>query len=213
MLDGEMIVLDQGKLCFESVIRRLRAQSESTIRRLSQTMPAHFVAFDVLSVDGQDVTRRLLEERLELLERVVQPSEYISVCKTFDDGSALFHAVAKMGLEGIVSKRLGSRYVVGVRSMDWLKVKHYQYRVVDIIGIRKGEFGWLLGDGGQPLGVLEFAPPVARKALIQYARTKALVYTENKHWLFIQPVRCKVKFQSYTKNGLLRSASFVHFVV
>lgn len=67
-----MIVLEDGKPCFESVMERFRARGEREVQRLASSMSAHYAAFDILHLDGQDLTRLPLEERLAILEQVVQ---------------------------------------------------------------------------------------------------------------------------------------------
>ncbi len=124
VLDGEMIVLDEdNKPCFESVIARFLTKDELSIRRGLRTQPAHFVAYDILYLNGQDVTKLPLQDRLSLLYEVVELIPQISACERFDDGEGLFRSVVDMGLEGIVSKRKYSIYRLDTRSEDWLKIK------------------------------------------------------------------------------------------
>lgn len=81
--------------------------------------------------------------------------------------------VEQQGLEGIVLKRMESRYEVGKRSQSWLKVINYQYENVLITGNRKDEFGLLLSFlDGKPAGLMEFMPQAERKAL--YRQQKIL---------------------------------------
>jgi DNA ligase-1 len=210
ILDGEMIVLgDDGKPCFESIMERF--SSRKSAWRLANKLPAHFVAFDILYMDGHAVTHLPLERRLELLEEVLVPSDIISVCPSIEDGEALFQAVKHQGLEGIVSKKKQSSYTIDKRSKSWLKTKAYLFeKGVQIAGIRRGEFGWLLQKDERYVGVLEFAPPAARQA---FARISNQIVThETKDYTFVKPlIRCTVKFQSYTKKGLMRSPTFVQF--
>ncbi|WP_257968075.1 ATP-dependent DNA ligase [Peribacillus deserti] len=210
VLDGEMIVLDQGKPCWESVMKRFQARK--SVELVSRELPAHFVAFDILKIDGKDITKKPLEERLAILEQVVEDSQVISKAKNFDDGLQLFHAVKEMGLEGIVSKRKGSVYNLNTRSQDWIKVKNYRQETVQIAGLRKDNFGWSIIKDGKYVGVCEFVPPNERKAFWKIAQQ--IVKEEDSSWIHLEPlIRCKVKFQDYTKAGLMRSPSFVEFVL
>lgn len=208
VLDGEMVVLgEDAKPCFEHVMERFLTRKGSTKKGL----PAIFMAFDILYLNGEDVTQRPLVERLKLLSEVVQPNEYISVVESFNDGESLFNATVNMDLEGIVSKRMDSPYRLDTRSADWLKVKNYQYDVVEIGGIRKGEFAWSILKNGRYVGTCEFVPPNERKAFYQIA--KQIVQKEDNNWIYLEPlIKCKVKFQCWTKKGLMRSPSFVEFV-
>ncbi len=210
VLDGEMVVLQDGKPCFDSVMDRFRARGERKVQQLAATMPAHYAAFDLLYLKGEDLTKRPLEERLALLEQVVPKTDVISKVESFVDGAALFQAVKRMGLEGIVSKRKGSRYTKDARSRDWVKVKNYLYDTVTISALRKQEFGWSLSKDGNYVGICEFVPPTERKALHDIA--KSIVLSEDKDWVYLKPlIKCQVKFQCWTRRGLMRTPSFVAF--
>lgn len=207
ILDGEMIAFDaDGKPDFELVMSRFQSSRRKPIK-------VHFAAFDVLMINGESVIHLPLQHRLELLNEVVVPSDLQSVVKSHEQGEALYAAVKAAGLEGIVSKRKDSKYRIDYRSKDWLKLKNYQFAEVAISGMRKREFGWSLQfDDGRHAGVCEFVPPDARKAFFHIA--KQLVRSENQNWMHLDPlIRCRVKYQCLTKSGLLRSPSFVEFVL
>lgn len=212
ILDGEMIVLDSNNIpCFESVMSRFQASNELSVKRGSKTLPAHFVAYDILYLNDQNITKLPLEERLEYLYNTVHLSKEISASENYDDGDKLFNSIAEMGLEGIVSKRKGSTYTLDYRSYDWLKIKNYQYETVTIGALRKKDFGWSLLHGDKYVGVMEFVPSDERKAFLEIS--KQLRKGEDKDWIYLEPlIKCKVKFQSYTKKGLMRSPSFVKFI-
>lgn len=100
---------------------------------------------------------------------------------------------------------------LGVRSNNWLKTKAWSYEEVEISAIRKDRFGWSLSLHGKYVGVTEYVPPKERKAF--YPIAQQLKTHEDDHWIYLQPLkRCKVKFQCYSKKGLMRSPSFVAFV-
>lgn len=105
-------------------------------------------------------------------------------------------------------KHKDSRYEVGKRSQSWLKVINYQYDNVLIMGIRKGEFALLLSFlDRKPAGIMEFMPPSERKNL--YQRKK--VVSEDDKFMFLEPIKCRVKYRNLTKAGFLRIPSFVQW--
>ncbi|MFB0831424.1 DNA polymerase LigD [Brevibacillus laterosporus] len=211
VIDGEMVVMDGIKPCFESVMKRFMTKNEQQVKRLSQTLPSHFVAFDILFLNDKDLTKLPLHERLDILQSIITPSNEISICPSSDDGIGLFNRTKQLGLEGIVSKDLNSPYLLDTRSHYWTKTKAYLYETVNITGIRKNEFGWSLSKDGNYLGVMEFVPLDARKKLYQIS--DQIVSKDTDKWKYVHPViNCEVKFQCYTKSGLLRSPSFVRFV-
>lgn len=212
VLDGEMIALDEnGKPCFDAVMTRFNCSKENTIQSYLKSIPAHFVAFDLLWINDEDFTQKPIEERLSALESIIQPSNAISVCPTYENGESLFHSVSQLGLEGTVSKRFGSKIKLATRSRNWLKAKVWSYETVAISAIRKGKFGWALSKNGQYVGVTEFVPPQVRKKL--YSLANQLKTHEDDNWIYLQPlIQGKVKFQCYSKKGLLRSASLQELV-
>jgi bifunctional non-homologous end joining protein LigD len=110
LLDGEAVVLrSDGHSDFGAL--RTRAGGER----------ASFVAFDLLSLDGDDLKPAPLEERREALARLVagvDGARFSAALTT--EGATVFAHACKLGLEGIVSKRAGSRYKSGP-SRNWLK--------------------------------------------------------------------------------------------
>jgi bifunctional non-homologous end joining protein LigD len=83
---------------------------------------AAFVAFDLLDLEGEDFRDRPLEERRDALARLVHGAAGVRFSEALSaDGPIVFAHACKMGLEGIVSKRAGSRYRSGT-SRNWLKI-------------------------------------------------------------------------------------------
>ncbi|MGA7658343.1 MAG: DNA ligase [Methylocella sp.] len=113
IIDGEAIVSDQTGLAVFSLIRSFRNGPRATL-----------CAFDLIELDGEDLSRRPIEDRKAALKKLVHDKHPgIAFNKHFDvEGSIVFHHACKLGCEGIVSKRLGSPYRFG-RSKDWVKIK------------------------------------------------------------------------------------------
>ena len=89
--------------------------------------PRSFAPSDLLELDGKDLRRRPIEERKDLLAKLLHDSDSdlsIVLNQHFEgDGAIVFDNACKLGCEGIVSKRLGSTYRLS-RSPLWLKVKN-----------------------------------------------------------------------------------------
>jgi bifunctional non-homologous end joining protein LigD len=109
VLDGEVVALaDDGRPDFYR------------LRRLHPT----FVAFDVLQLDGRDVTTLPLRDRHALLaEILVDAPPLVMRSRPFADGIALLAEAERLGLEGIVAKRSDEPYHRGDRVRHWVKVK------------------------------------------------------------------------------------------
>lgn len=205
ILDGEVIVLNNEggitKPCFEDVMTRFSAQKQSTIIRLQTKMPVHLVVWDILYLNNKSLLHEVLEIRLVRLSKVIKPSEWISVTETHKDGESLYQEVLRLGLEGIVSKKLGTNYYLNSLG-PWYKKKAYLYETVTIGAIRKRKFGWRLTLNDKYVGTLEFAPNGVIADTINIF-IKQIISGENEEWFFIKPsIRCKIKFQCYTQ-GLL----------
>jgi bifunctional non-homologous end joining protein LigD len=115
LIDGEVVCCDDRGLAIFSTLRRRRNEPD-----------AFLYAFDLLELDGLDMRREPIETRkatLASLLRKGKPGVRLNEHIAHPNGAAVFQHACKLGAEGIVSKRLGSRYRSG-RSPDWLKFKN-----------------------------------------------------------------------------------------
>jgi bifunctional non-homologous end joining protein LigD len=116
--DGELVALDNvGVPDFPLLCERM------LMRR--RHIPVVYVLFDILSLDGRSLMGEPYTARRRQLEALNLNGIYWSTPETFDDGAALFDAVCERDLEGIVAKRVDSRYRPGERS--WIKIKNRAY--------------------------------------------------------------------------------------
>jgi bifunctional non-homologous end joining protein LigD len=134
LLDGEIIALnDRGIPDFRVLQHRMHVRKASEVERLVHTVPVTYMVFDLLRLDGEDLADLPLAERRERLEGLGLGSTHWQVPATYDDGAMLLEATLQQGLEGVVSKRLTSRYRFDQRSKDWLKRAH-RHRGSFVIG-------------------------------------------------------------------------------
>lgn len=148
MLDGEIVWLDRdGHPDFAAVRARLAASQATAAGCLA------FMAFDVLSLDGEQLTGRPYRERRELLEGLGLEGPTWRTPAAFADGKALLAATRERGLEGVVAKRLDSPYTPGRRDPAWVKAKHLRRERLTVIGhADRGRRGarLLVADGAGP---------------------------------------------------------------
>jgi bifunctional non-homologous end joining protein LigD len=144
VLDAEIVAFDEdGKNSFEALQQRMNLSNEREIKRISSKIPVALVAFDLLWLDGHELTGLGLEERRELLETIVEQDHRLQVITHVDGGGKAFVEVAReLGLEGVVAKRTGSKYQPGRRSPDWRKIKLTNTQDCVILG-------WTPGQGGR----------------------------------------------------------------
>jgi bifunctional non-homologous end joining protein LigD len=125
LVDGEVIALnDRGVPDFRVLQNRMHVRNAREVARLVKAVPATLMVFDLLRLDGEDLTDRPLEERRALLEELPLADSRWQVPAAYDDGDMLFDATLQQGLEGVVSKRRTSRYRFDRRSEDWRKLAH-----------------------------------------------------------------------------------------
>ncbi len=126
VLDGELVAFRDGRPWFGGIARRLLTTTPSAVERIARVIPATFVPFDLLFLDGECLYDRPLYERRGLLEEAIAGTG-LALGEWFPSGSALYAAVLEADLEGIVAKRLDSRYRPGARSASWVKCKRPGY--------------------------------------------------------------------------------------
>jgi ATP-dependent DNA ligase len=124
VLDGEVVVLRQGKPDFRLLLSRNQARASLKIQSLARTFPATYIVFDLLYDRFESLTALPLRARRQRLEAVVRACANPRLVFSegiVGEGRAFFEAVCQEGLEGVVAKRLDSRYRPGRR--DWIKIK------------------------------------------------------------------------------------------
>lgn len=136
VLDGEVVGFLDGVPRFGALADRIHVQQAARARVLAATNPVTLLAFDLLELDGEDLTGRPLTERRAELEGLGLAAERWQVPPAYDDGGMLLRATEEQGLEGVVSKKRSSRYHPGRRTADWLKFPHRPTRSYVVGGWR-----------------------------------------------------------------------------
>lgn len=125
ILDGEIIVLKNGKPDFYEVQKRTVITDFFKIKLLSEKYPATFVVYDLIYLDNDLLIDIPIEERINKLPRLINEDNRISISKVIENtGIELFNIVKSKELEGVVAKRKGSKYFFEKRSTDWIKFKY-----------------------------------------------------------------------------------------
>jgi len=223
ILDGELIVFDDdGRPRFDLVQRSGVGSDRQAVIQF----------FDVLQVDGTDTIDLSYLDRRRLLDQLVEPGDNWTVPSfTVGDGTALVAATAEQGLEGVIAKRVDSRYRPGARTKDWRKIKNRTTVELTIggftagTGTRAGTFGALLVGRSGPDG-LAFAGGVGtgfdQRTLHHLTeRLRGMVVDDcpfeppppspvARTATWVQPVLgAVVEIAEFTNDGHVRHASFL----
>jgi len=123
VLDGEMVVKVDGRPDFKATSQRDRCSEPAKINARSKSMPATFIAFDLLYKDGVDYRNSTYQERKAQLDAALLGTSGVVEPNVGSlDGHKMMALVRQHHLEGVIAKRLDSRYKAG-KGSDWLKIK------------------------------------------------------------------------------------------
>jgi bifunctional non-homologous end joining protein LigD len=121
LLDGEVVAMAEGIPTFAALADRMHVGNATRALQLSRNNPVTLIVFDVLRLDGRDLTKEPWSVRREVLESLGIGSAHWQVPPVYDDGQMLLSATEQQGLEGVVSKKRSSCYFPGRRTKEWLK--------------------------------------------------------------------------------------------
>jgi DNA ligase-1 len=134
---AERAILDAEALAYNATSEEFLPFQETTRRRrkhgieaLAEQLPLKAFVFDMLYKDGVSLLDTPLAERLKILEETIQVDDTLmrTASHTVSDAHALtllFDEAVSLGLEGLVVKKLESRYEAGARNFNWVKLKRH----------------------------------------------------------------------------------------
>lgn len=142
ILDGELVVLTNGKPDFYALQKRSLMGDKFRISLAAKKNPVQFVAYDIIYYDGKDLTDNPLMERKEYLSKAVSEGHNLSVSRWIErNGVAFFQLAKKENLEGIVAKKKDGLYHIGKRTSEWIKIKVMQDEDLLVLGYQPDEDG------------------------------------------------------------------------
>jgi len=223
VVDGEICAFDhRGRLSF------------AALQRPEPSTPIFYEVFDLLELDSKPLLELPLRERRRELERLLDGgNEFVRLSQGFADGQRLLAVVREQHLEGVMAKRLSSRYMEGRRSRQWRKIKTHQRQEFVICGYtqgqgrRAGRFGALVlgvyhgrelvwvgncgtGFSEQDLEALLAKLVQLRRATPPFASAPRMARVRADEVVWVQPeLVCEVRFAEWTRHGHLRAPSFV----
>jgi ATP-dependent DNA ligase len=177
VVDGEIVLVRGGRLDFDALQQRIHPAA-SRVRLLAEQTPVSFVAFDLLALGDDDLTRRPFAERRALLEQALAAaSDPVFITPATGDLAVArewFERFEGAGLDGVVAKPLDGTYQPDKRTM--FKIKHERTADCVVAGYRWHKTGGIVGslllglygDDGrlQHVGVAASFPMARRRALV-----------------------------------------------
>jgi bifunctional non-homologous end joining protein LigD len=233
VLDGEIVVLGgDGWPDFESLQQRMNIGAAAPARQLAAEVPATYLAFDLLWLNGRSLLDLSYSGRRALLDGLGLNGASWQVPPSFTaESGADMQAVSRQHrLEGIMAKRLQSRYEPGRRTASWRKIKNVRSQEVVIGGWKPGEggrAGWIgsllvgvydsdelvysghvgTGFSQQTLRMLREKLGPLRRDTSPFGMTVPPEDARFAQW--VEPVLvAEVEFARWTKSGRLRAPSY-----
>jgi bifunctional non-homologous end joining protein LigD len=234
VLDGELVAFDEnGKPSFERLQQRIHNTDANVVRRRMKSHPVIYVVFDLLHLEGTDLTCEPYGRRRELLEGLdLNGESWQTPGHSVGHAKELLAASKEQGLEGVMLKRLDSTYAPGKRTGAWLKVKNVSRQELVVGGWTPGEgrrrnqlgallVGYFTDDGGEPVlryggkvgtGFTEgdLAALTARLAPLEQKKSPFGAGPKTpKGARFVEPcLVAEVEFREMTKEGMVRHGAF-----
>ncbi|MBA2349465.1 MAG: DNA ligase D [Solirubrobacterales bacterium] len=142
ILDGEVVAFGpDGRPSFSALQSRMHLDNEGAARRLAKAAPVSYLLFDLLWLDGHDLTHLPYADRRSLLRDLIADAPRWSVPDhVIGHGSQVLEAARQQGLEGVVAKRVDGSYEPGRRARGWRKIKLLQRQELVVAG-------WVPGEG------------------------------------------------------------------
>jgi len=228
ILDGEACWFDEnGRTLFEGSQVRCSTENANKQRIAQLKYPIVMLAFDVLHVDGRNIENWPIEERKNLLDDLLKgtPPAIKSLPYTITGKRELYNELTARGEEGLIIKRLGSKYERR-RSQNWLKVKRWYSERVKVVGYTEGTgkrekyFGSLILARPDDDGHLVYCGKVGSgfndaevkniyKQLSAVKIEQKPVDTDDPYQPVKTPLEISVKFYETTSGGVFRFPSIL----
>jgi bifunctional non-homologous end joining protein LigD len=139
VVDGEIVIMREGKPDFQTLLERGQAVSTGEIQRQATRAQATFIVFDILEKDGKTLTNLPLMERKKILSDSLNEGANVLVSDFIEEkGEAYYQLALDKGLEGVVAKKKDSYYEEGLRTGSWLKMKELRTCDCVIFGYTRG---------------------------------------------------------------------------
>jgi DNA ligase-1 len=141
IIEGEALSYNEETAEYYPFQMTIQRKRKHDVSEMAKEFPLNLFVFDVLSVDGKDLTKEPFEKRRKMLERIIKPGKVLKQSELIITGKAdeldeFFHDCISRGLEGIIAKDLKAPYTAGARKFAWIKLKRsYKGELSDTIDV------------------------------------------------------------------------------
>lgn len=218
LLDGELVFIDEtNKPNFNELQARSIVTNPFKINQLSAEKPVKFIAYDILIVNKKELIEKPLIERKDILQNNIKQNEWIETSNyVIEHGIELFELVKKENLEGIVAKKLDSKYYPSSRTKNWIKIKFLKeqdfFAVALILNGNTIKYVLLAEKQNgkwKSRGKVYCPNPKDKEHFLNFLKKhkgKKLFDVEYDVVLWIEPkLKVSVSFMMLTKNGHMRA--------
>lgn len=140
VLDGELVVFVDGKPNFQALQKRAFMFDEFKIKLIAKNINVEYVVFDILYLDDENLMNKKLIERKKIINQYLSDGNGLSISQFIaGKGIEMFNFAKSKNLEGVVAKKIDSKYISGKRSYDWLKIKAINEIDLEILGCKLGD--------------------------------------------------------------------------
>jgi len=221
ILDGELVILNDGKPDFYEIQRRSLMSNPVRISFAAAKLPVCFTAFDIVYLEDKQITDLPLKERKKILSDTIRETSNLAVSRFIEtNGTVFYNAAAEQGLEGIVAKRQDSKYYFGKTTKEWIKMKALKDADLIICGyyLNTGNSASAIL-GTYKYGIMQYQGNVSLEVFRQDFRMMAETQKAEKDlypdfpdfedavWLAPRLV-CRVEYMERTPTGGLRQPVF-----
>ncbi|MCM3719079.1 non-homologous end-joining DNA ligase [Fictibacillus phosphorivorans] len=225
LIDGELCILENPfKANFEQIQKRGRLKQHERIQQAIKLYPSSFCAFDLLALQGRYMSHEPFIYRKEMLSELMKtllidtekviPSSHLNFIPYTKDREDIEQTVRLSKSEGIVAKKIKSKWLSGTRTNHWIKVKNLTYSNFILMGYdtENGFFhvGVIKDDQIMFVGLFSHGiSPEEKEALIQIVKKNQSGRSNS--IILIEPSLCvELSFLEVYKNQL-RQPRFVRF--
>lgn len=232
VIDGEIIVLKDGKPSFESVLEREQVRTAEKARLRARRQPAIYMVFDVLYLGGRRLMDAPLAKRREVLSSFLNRKETGFVVEStyiFERGADYYREAMDRELEGIMAKDIESPYVPGKRTNYWIKIKAKNMLDCVVLGTvveptsgrvrslvlgtyREGSLIWM-GNVGSGLDSRTLEALATELTPLAGERPEGLEVSAPGEVRWLRPALvARIKYLELTREGRMRAPVFIGFV-